>query len=104
MISDIYNDIFTFKEAETINVTKIDKVSDNIRETCKTDKSAFCDKGKLIVSYEKRNIFLGLLTQSIINNSQMRTKILDNDINRIVDITRFEDDENHVYIKKDVPF
>ena len=104
IISEIYNNIFTFKEEETINVTKMNKVSENIRETCSSKKTSFCEKGKLIVSYTKRNIFLGLLMQSIISNKQMRDKILNNDINRIVDITRFEDDKIHIYIKKDVAF
>jgi hypothetical protein len=104
-LAEIYNKLFVFKLEDQINYYNINKKDMNFRDVC-SPKNIYCDKdsSKLIIPYHKKNLFLGLLTENFIYNDQVREKLLNNKINRIIDIKSFIDDENHIFRKREADF
>ena len=109
-IEDIVDNIIIFKEPELINYDKYLPFiqENNIREVCEVEHSFMCekdgDKYKLVIPLNKKNIFIGLLVEALINNAQIREQILNNQVNRIVNVYNFINDERHVYHKKEMKF
>jgi hypothetical protein len=116
-IIEIFNKILIFKEPETINYNKFLKYAkkENIRQLCNADKNKnikqdfFCNKDingeyKLVIPLNKRNMFTGILLETLLNKEQQRTKILNDNINTIINIKNFIDDEQHIFIRKEPNF
>lgn len=102
--NNIFDKITLNHEDDLINYKDI-KDTDNIRKICDVENNkVFCKENKLIIPYSKKNLIYGLFIENIINNNDFRIKLLDNKINKIIDITKFIDDDKHKYIKKDVDF
>ena len=109
-IEEIIDSIVIYKEPETINYKKYLKyaVKKNIRELCNVKEDFFCGRdennvSKIIIPLDKKNTFNGILIESLINNESLRSQILDNKVNRIIDVQNYIDDNKHVFVKKE-PF
>jgi len=111
ILEEIMESIIIFKEPELINYNKFLKYSDNknIRQLCSIKKDFLCEKdkdniNKLIIPLNKKNVFSGILLESLLSNERIRTQVFTNNINRIIDATNFINDEKHVFIKKEPTF
>ncbi len=106
-LTEIMSNVVTYKEPETVNYRAFDKYSkdSNIRKTCNnSNNDIMCRSNKLVVPYDKKNRFLGILIENLLTNKEMRNKIFTNTINRIINTKNFLDTKNHVFIKKESSF
>ena len=103
-IFNIIEDIVTFKESQLINYKKINTQKNNIRVLCNVDQSFYCDKNKLIIPFSKKNFLIGLFIESLINNEDFKLKVFNNKMNNIIDINKYIDDDDHIYLKKEFIF
>lgn len=99
----IFKNIFKYEEDDLLNYRELEN-DNNIRELCDTDDNLFCKDNNLIIPYSKKNLIYGLFIENFINNEDFRFKILNNKINKIININRFVNDDIHVFIKKDIDF
>ena len=80
----------------------------NIRKRCKKSKGEaqelFCKNQKLILPYDRKNIFTGLLLENLINNIQIQNQILYNTPNTIINKFKYIGDESHIFKKKKFDF
>lgn len=110
MIIEIFDKILIYKEPETINYNKFLKYSkkENLRQLCDVKQDFFCIKDnnqfKLVVPLNKKNMFIGVLLETLLNKEQQRTKILNNNINRIINIHNFINNQKHIFVKKEPDF
>ena len=109
LVLDIINEIVIFKESETINYNNLEKNKNNIRELCGTNKdNMFCEKDnnnyKLIISYDNKNKFIGLLIENLISNKQIQSQLINNNINKIININNYVNDNIHIFQKKEPEF
>lgn len=100
----IFNKIFNFEESELINYRELENKS-NLRETCeKQEDNLFCEDNKLKIPHNKKNLIYGLFIENFLNNKDFQNKMLNNKINKIININKFTDDEKHIFIKKEITF
>lgn len=102
---EIFEKIFNYKEGELLNYRELENKNTNIRSTCEKQKdNLFCEDNKLTIPHNKKNLMFGLFIENFINNKDFQFKILNNKINKIIDLNKFQNNERHVFIKKDVDF
>jgi len=102
---NILDNIITYKEEDLLDYRNINDNS-NIRTTCNdnTENKLFCKNNKLVLPYNKKNFIYGLFIENLLNNDDFRIQILNNNINKIIDINKYINDDKHIYVKKDVDF
>ena len=108
IIKKIFTDITVYKESELIDYKKIDTIieDNNIRKLCEVNNDDMCvydktDKHfKLIIPFDKKNLYEGILLESIKNNETFKEKIFNNNVNIIINTSSFKNNEKHIFIKK----